>query len=205
MKRRSNIIGLALLWMGTLAGFSQGYIVPNGVTFSSFQAGLGYGINVMHDPANLYYTGFYLNPTGGNTFQFDPLVDVGVRTFLVSANDPINLQAITSDSYTELTPGNYTFANGIPFYVGLYTGNVAFAPPNGIYDDPLFGWAELENINGTIEFLGGAEEYQGGGILTGTQTIQPVPEPAGLALMAIGALILMAGWRCRQSLRQSGI
>jgi hypothetical protein len=62
-------------------------------------------------------------------------------------------------------------------------------PPNGIYSDPLFGWAELENVNGTIELLDSALEYQGGGIYAGTENIIPAPEPSEFALGALGALL----------------
>jgi len=170
---------------------SQGYIVQNGVTYAGYQPGAGYEIDVVHDPVNLYSTGFFLNPKSANTFQFSAIVDVGVRVFQVSANDPVSLQPILSQTYPELSyPNTYLFADGIPFYLGLYTGNQNFAPPNGIYTDPLFGWAELVNNGGTIELLDGAFEYQGGGIYAGTQTIIPVPEPSEFALTSIGALLL---------------
>ena len=55
--------------------------------------------------------------------------------------------------------------------------------------NPLFGWAELENVQGTIELLNSALEYQGGGIYAGTQTIIPTPEPSELALAALGTLL----------------
>jgi hypothetical protein len=128
---------------------AQGYIVPDGVIFSGFQS-FGYEVDVLHNPTNPAnnYTGFFLDPNGKtpptspfvNTFKFDPIVDVGVRVFLVAPNDPISLQPILSMNYTELTvPNSYVFNGGTPFFVGLYTGNQQFAPPNGIYSDPLFG------------------------------------------------------------------
>lgn len=182
---------------------SQGHIVPNGVVYSGFQ-GFGYEIEVLHDPANLYYTGFFLDPKSKtpptiftNTFLFDPIVDVGVRVFLVSSNTPISLQPILSQSWTELlNPNTYIFTNGVPFYLALYTGNVQQAPQNGIYSDPLFGWVELVNNRGAIQMLGGAMEYQGGGIYAGTQTIIPIPEPNPFALGALGALLFgFCRWR----------
>ena len=179
---------------------AQGNLVPAGVTYAGFN-GLGYGINVIHDPNNGFATGFYLDPNGKSTptspyvnmFQFDPIVDVGVRVFLVSLNSPVSLQSILSGNYTELnSPNNYVFNSGSPFYVGLYTGNQQFAPPNGIYSDPLFGWAELENNQGVIHLLGGALEYHGGGILAGTDTIIPTPEPSTFALVIFSATGLLS-------------
>lgn len=181
----------------TLQLQAQGYIVPNGVTYGGYLSGFGYEIDVIYNPANSYATGFFLTPKSANTFQFDPIVDVGVRVFQVSADDPISLQPILSQTYTELAfPNTYLVANGVPFYLGLYTGNQNFAPPNGIYTDPLFGWAELVNNNGTIQMLDSALEYQGGGIYAGTQTIIPVPEPGALTLGVFGALLLsFRRWR----------
>jgi len=182
---------------------AQGYIVPSGVTPGNF--GNGLGINVIYNPTTGYATGFSLEPKGKtpatypfvNTFQFDPIVDVGVRVFLVSPNDPISLQPILSMNYTELTyPNNNVFNVGTPFYLGFFTGNQSFAPPNGIYSDPLFGWAELENVNGTIQVLNSALEYQGGGIIAATQTILPVPEPGTWGLLLCGAALLGVGrWK----------
>ena len=179
---------------------SQGYIVANGVTYAGLSLnGFGYGINVIHDPTNGYTTGFTLDPVGKtpptvytNTYTFDPIVDVGVRVFLVSSNTTVSLQSILSQSWTELTyPNvNYVFATGVPFYLALYTGNVTQYPANGIYDDPLFGWVELKNNQGVIQMLGSALEYQGGGIIAGTQTIIPAPEPNTWGLIALGGLLL---------------
>ena len=128
---------------------AQDALVPNGVVinFGGFFSPME--IDVLHDPANpnnpASYTGFLLDPNGKtppgspfvNTFTFNPVVDVGVRVFFVSQNDPISFQPVQSQSYPELLAGNnYIFNNAAPFFVGLYTGNQPFAPPDGIYTDP---------------------------------------------------------------------
>jgi predicted outer membrane repeat protein len=194
-KMKMNLKRLAIvcyLFGATFQLHSQGYIVPNGVFVTSPPE-----ISVVHNPNAGYYTGFGFNPVSANTFQYFFVLDIGVRVFFVSPNDPITASTILSGDYAELTyPNNYVFNSGTPFYVGLYTGNMTYAPPNGIYTDPLFAWAELENVGGAIELLNSAEEYQGGGIYAGTQTIIPTPEPSELALGALGALLLgFRRWR----------
>ena len=178
------------LFGAILESHSQGYIVPNRVVYAGFQPLLGDQVNVLHDPTNSLYTAFGLRPQGPTTFSFDAIVDVSVRVFFVSPNDPISLPPILAQSYTELAfLNNYVFAVGVPFYVGRYTGNQNFHPPDGIYTDPLFGWARLVNNNGVIEMLDSALEYKGGGIYAGTQTIIPVPEPSSFSLIALGSLL----------------
>jgi len=174
--------------------YSQGYIVPNGVHAGS--GGLpGYEIDVLQNPTNGNYTGFTLIPAGRtppsslyiNTFSFDYYLDEGVRVFLVSSNQPISQLAIQAGSYTELMyPNNYIFDSGLPFYLGLYTGETF--PQNGIYPDPLFGWARLVNNQGVIQLLDSALVYKAAGIYAGTLNI--IPEPSSSALAALGTLFL---------------
>ncbi len=184
----------ALILTAALRLNAQGFIVPNGVTISPINT-----IIVRQNPASSDYTGFSLDFRMADTFLFNPFLDEGVRTFLVSLNQPVSLQPILADSYTELRPSNtYVFANGSPFYVGLYTGYMPFDPQGhytGIYTSPLFGWAELVNNQGVIQLLDSALEYGGGGIFAGTQTIIPIPEPSTFGLFGLGALLL--GWRFR--------
>jgi hypothetical protein len=160
---------------------AQGYIVPNGVIYVDFSPSPISGIVLSQNSTASDYTGFILIPQGANSFSFAVIADEGVRVFLVSANDPISLQPILSQHYAELgyPPADYFFADGFPFYVGLYTSQ--HPAVNGIYDDPLFGWAQLVNNNGVIELLDSALEYGGGGIIAGTQTIiSPFPNRAQL-------------------------
>lgn len=174
---------------------SQGYIVPNGVTYFGPNIFGGYEIRVLQNPTNSDYTGFMLKPEGmtpptvfTNTFSFDGFADEGVRVFLVSENQPISQHALQSGSYTELMFQNsYVFEHNSPWYVGLYTG---YAPVNGIYSDPLFGWARLVNNQGVIQLLDSALAYQAGGIYVGTQNLIPVPEPSSLALVILGGAVL---------------
>lgn len=189
-----TVMVISLLCAVTSQSQAQGYIVPNGVTFIGYQPGFGYEIDVVHDPVNFYSTGFFLNSNGANMFQFSAIVDVSVRVFLVSANDLVSMQQIQSQAYAELSyPNTYHFADGVPFYLGLYTGNQSFYPPDGIYSDPLFGWVELVNNQGVIQMLDGALEYHGAGIYAGTQNIINVPEPEAVALSVLGCLLFGLG------------
>ena len=199
---------LTFILGGSSQLFAQGYIVPYGVT-TNYISGSG-EISVIHDPANQFYTGFFLNPLGisrpsfyTNTFSFSVVLDVGVRVFLVSSNDPISLQPILSQNWPELGGSpSYRFANNVPFYVGLYTG-YDFAPtyppsPPYYYLDPVYGWAELVNNQGVIQVLTYAVEYGGAGIYAGTQNIITVPEPGTVALLVAGGLL--GAWRWRMAI-----
>ena len=208
-----QLITIAFSFWAIFQLHSQGYIVENGVTYGGYEPGLGYRINVLHDPTGLVplnstNTQFWLNPVGKtqpttftNTFSFSELVDIGVDVFLVSSNDPVSLQPVLLGSYTQLSiysSTNYVFQSGAPFYVGLYSGASFAAPPNAtdpnLYNNPVFGWALLINNRGVIQMLNSALEYEGGGIYAGTQTIIPVPEPSALALGTLGALLF--SFRC---------
>ena len=195
--------------MGVLQLKSQGYIVPNGVTFVGFDFTGGYQTTVIQNPTNGDYTGFDLTPQGKtlptiytNTFSMSFFLDEGVRVFLVTSNDSISLQPILSQSFPEVG-GTSVFASGVPFYLGFYTGYNPWVVSNGvpiytgIYSDPVFGWGKFVNNRGVIQMLDSALEIGGVGIIAGTQTIiQPVPEPSVFALSALGGLLLvLRRWR----------
>ena len=185
MKRTAKslaIIGVLFATMFRL--HSQGYIVPSGVTLHP-----GNTVHVIQNPTNVDYTGFILRFQGASQFRFDPFVDEGVRTFLVALNDPISLQPISAGIYPELTnPNDYVFNDGVSFYLGFYTGPswTQFPPTDPIeYADPLFGWAELVNNQGTIELLDSALAYKAQGIFAGTRNLV-VPEPGTMGLFGLG-------------------
>jgi PEP-CTERM motif len=191
--KRLGIMGFVLCLV--FQAGAQGYIVPNGVVTDLFPG----EIDVWNPGTQI--TGFSFTPSNPTTFVFNEPATIGVRVFLVSPNDPISLQPILSLSYPEFSlQGSYAFNLGTPFFVGLYTGgNIAppYPPyPPYTYTDPVFGWAELENVNGTIEVVDSAVEYQGGGIFAGTETIIPTPEPGTWALAILGAAGLFA-WKRR--------
>jgi len=205
---KTNLKSLAVtfgLISATLRVVGQGYIVPNGVVTNLFPGEID-----LNWPQETQINGFTMTPAGktppslayDNIFLFNEPATIGVRVFEVSLNDPISLQPILSMTYPELTfPNAYVFNAGTPFYGGLYSGaNIAppYPPyPPYTYTDPVFGWAELENINGTIVVLDSALEYQGAGIFAGTDIIVPAPEPGTLALLAAGACLL--GMRLRSN------
>ena len=201
MKIKSKCFVFAGCFFGKLILLqAQGFIVPNGVTLTR-NSPVVTSIHVLQNPTNSDFTGFFLYSEGANTFSFDPLLDEGVRTFLVSSNQPVSLSPILEQRYTELLfPNSYVFNSGSSFYLGFYTGYGPFDPNTGaytgIYRDPLFGWALLVNNGGVIRLLDSALEYGGGGIYAGTRNILPVPEPSAIFLTALGALLLgIRRWR----------
>jgi hypothetical protein len=203
MKPHSKYLGICFVAFTTIQLYGQGYIVPNGVSDLGYN-GYGYEIHVTQNPANGDYTGFLLSPiTIRPPFLPDPNLFIvtlflvnggnGVRIFMVSLNDPISLQPILSNNYTELGSSGRDMPNGAPFYLGFYTG---YSPQGGIYSNPVFGWGEFVNNAGAIQMLDSGLEIQGGGIYGGTQNIIPVPEPSVLGLFGIAVLIF--AWHCNR-------
>jgi hypothetical protein len=175
---------------------AQGYIVPNGVVK------VGNEIQVWNPDSGGQITSFIFTAIGeqqptdfANIFNFNEPVTIGVRVFFVSPNDIVSLPTIASQNYSELGFGNnYVLQEGVPFYVGLYTG-YNFAPPYPpsppfFYTDPVYGWAELQNVQGVIQVIDYAVAYKAAGIYAGTQNIIQTPEPSTLALVALGGLLL---------------
>ena len=99
MKTKQTILRIVVFSFVTIVRiYSQGYLVPNGVTYAGYNPAVGYEIHVLQNPTNTDYTGFFLTPLGktqptvySNTFLFYPLLDEGVRTFFVSSNQPISI------------------------------------------------------------------------------------------------------------------
>lgn len=199
MKRKLGIT--LMVWSALLQVHAQGYIVPNGVVTNLFPG----EIDVWNPGTQI--TGFLFEPwdklaptTYTNVFRFDEPITIGVRVFLVSPNDPISLSPIALNAYPEFQlGGTYLLQQGVPFYVGLYTG-ANFAPPYPpsppfFYLDPVFGWAKLVNNQGVIHVLDYAVAYKADGIYAGTQNLIQVPEPSSVCLVALGGLLL--GFRRR--------
>ena len=200
-----TLVILTLTLGAILRLHSQGYLLPNGVTSAGYSPLLGgYEIRVLQNPTNSDFTGFSLNPVGithpgssTNTFSLNFYLDEGVRVFQVSENAPIALQPILSQSYLELGGGTYVFEDSSPFYVGLYTSDQF--PQNGVYPNPMFGWAQLVNNGGAIQLLDGQLAYGAGGIYAGTTTLIPIPEPTVLSWFGLGLLGLALNRRCQRT------
>jgi len=195
MKTKFIAFTLALLFGETLSLHLLGSLVPNGVTMVPY--GNYFDIHVVQNPANGDYTTFGFRSESANTFSFTTAVDEGIRVFQLSPNDPVSLQSIQTRSYTELGGApSYQFADGTVFFVGLYTGYNPWVFTDGkliytgIYTDPVFGWAQLKNNNGTIELLDSALAYGADGIYAGSRDLITIPEPSTLALAALGGLFL---------------
>jgi len=201
-------VSIFLNLLGIINAMAQGYIVPGGVTYAGTSQGPGYSISIVRDPTNGATTGFSFVPLDKipssnlytNSFQWSPIVDVGARVFFASRNQAITTNALLSGAFTELAfsyNSGYIFQDSVPFYLALYTGNMNYAPPSGVYNDPLLGWVQLVNNQGAIQMLGGALEYGGAGIYAGTQNIINVPEPGSFALLVAGGLL--GAWRWKRS------
>jgi hypothetical protein len=193
--------------MSASIALSQGYLVPNGITSSTYTNTGRTGIAIYQNPQQTDVTGFVLDPSGRvqptfytNSFTYMSVLDGGFRAFFVQSNSPVTLQAIQAGSYTELGDSTYVFNINAPFYIGVYAGYPDTFAANRTYPDPMFGWVELVNNRGTIQLLDSALAYGSGGIYAGTQTIIPLPEPGtlGLGLLGVG-VFLCAHWFRRRS------
>jgi hypothetical protein len=90
-------------------------------------------------------------------------------------------------------PKTIVFADGVPFYLGFYTGYNPWDSHlnyTGIYSNPVFGWGEFVNHQGVIQMLDSGLEIEGAGIYAGTQNIIAIPEPSAYALFCIGVLLI---------------
>jgi len=193
---------LACIFAAILQAQSEGYIVPNGISYDDHR-GAFTTVTILRNPSAGDVTRFALRPSfivfpGPYYTLFTPFAsaDNGVRTFLVSANDPISLPAIQAGSYNEVAFGNYYFFDvNVSFYLGFYAGVTNGVPEypgtyTGTYSNPVFGWGEFFNNNGVLQMLDSALEIEGGGIYAGTQQIIPIPEPAVFGLICTGALLI---------------
>jgi hypothetical protein len=205
MNTRFRHLVVLVCFVATVAyADSQGYIVPNGITYSS--AGSMAVIDVLQNPTNGDFARFILKPefkTVGDVydtiFSYRLVLGESVRTFLASPNDPISLPSIEAGSYSELSMGSYYgFDLDVPFYLGVYTGYTNGVSA-GLYNDPVFGWAEFVNHQGMIQLLDSALVMEGGGIYVGTQTIIPVPEPGELSLFVV-RVFMLGYWAKRHDL-----
>ena len=188
---------MGCFWCVILQLHAQGYLVPNGVRTDLYPGEID-----VWNPTESQLTGFVFTSAGmqqptvyENIFTFIEPVTIGVRVFLVQPNDAISLQPILSQSWTEFGYApSYVLQEGVPFYVGLYTGG-SIAPPGPFfppytYTDPVYGWAELQNVQGVIQVIDYAVAYKAAGIYAGTQNIIQTPEPSTFALVALGGLLL---------------
>jgi hypothetical protein len=206
MNTRSKLLGIYFVAFTAIQLYGQGYIVPNGISDLGSN-GYGYEIHITQNPVSGDYTGFLFHPIivqpprlpDPNLFILIPFLGDGVRIFMVSSNDPVSLQPILSNNYTELGYSGRDMPSGVPFYLGFYTG---YSPQGGIYSNPVFGWGEFVNNAGVIQMLDSGLEIQGGGIYAGTQNIIPVPEPSILGFFGIAVLIF--AWYCHRPANRCG-
>ena len=87
-------LAACLFFTNAVSIFSQGYIIPNGVTYIGLNFFGAYETRIIQNPTNSDYTGIFLQPQGNNSFLFSTYVDEGVRTFFVSSNQPVDRKSV---------------------------------------------------------------------------------------------------------------
>jgi hypothetical protein len=183
---KTKKLGLLIVFVAACSGYAQGFLVTNGI--SRDVAGI---FHVVQNPQSLDETSFFFTHEGDGFFKLFKSLDEGSRLFFVVGNSPFGEEQILNASYPELLEGSvHAMPGSVPFYLGIYTG---YAPQGGIYENPLYGWAQVANIGGSIQLLDGALAFGAGGIYVGTQTIIPVPEPTAMTLCGF-SLMAMSWW-----------
>ncbi len=139
------------------------------------------------DPTSLWVAlnGQMLTPIIGN-------VDEAADYYLVP-----NLAVFTADTiatgmfqpFAVVGDGWHTINIGFgDFYLGINTGQ-GFS--GGHPNRDVFGWVHFTNDGQTgLHMIGNAVTYGNAGIIVGTTTVIPVPEPSILALAGIGTCLM---------------
>lgn len=196
MRKNIIIAGIAILTsIFAVSTHAQGKILPAGI----WDTGMGYiGVCFLR-PENPNFdeefTGFAF--LGGTSY--DILLNGGIRTFYASKDDVFTLNSIQSGTFTELNPyGDPNSPLKGEFYLAIYSGYPNYGNPEDPYfQDPLYGWALLNNDGKSVSLVDSALGYGADGIIVGTTVM--VPEPGTLALWGLGAGLLTMCIRHRRS------
>lgn len=207
-----NIFQRVFLAMAMAWAFSAHAVVVHGgntVTLNpSTQYGANYLLSVNQSPGPDYNgTGIWLSKTDA-FFAFKSTlapvtwnVDEEADFYLANSGDVLSAATLAQGQFAQLftidRPGTVEVPYPGTFYLAIVTGTGfdGIRPNRNVY-----GWAKFQNSYTGLTLLDSAMAYAEGGIVVGSLTALPVPEPSTLVQMALGLLMLGV---CRHRLKHS--
>ena len=96
--------------------------------------------------------------------------------------------------YTSPPSPGYPIGNG-DFYLGVATSDL----PNPPFTRNIFGWIQIHDVGGVLSAGNNAVSYHSQGIIVGTSTEIPAPEPSTIMLVGSALAVLIGyAWRRRK-------
>jgi len=195
MQRLTLLLGIVLIVSQARAGtvIDSNFVAVPDASFPGAQ----YRFSVYQDEPATDPTSLFVALNGQVMTAIAWNVDEEADYYLVPNLAVFSAATISSGIFPILFAGNQPHAINVgfsDFYLGINTGQGAPGANRNV-----FGWAHLVNNQQTgLSMIGNAVTYGNAGIIVGTTTVIPVPEPSIFALSVAGALILAVISRCNK-------
>ena len=139
-------------------------------------------------------TTVFFDFTNGTLQIVNTTVDEGSDWYVVHAGDHFGPATIATNQFPAIPnslsqpqPG-YPIGNG-DFYLGVATSDLFNTP----FTRDIFGWVRIHDDNGVLSAVGNAVSYNSQGIVVGTLTEIPAPEPS--AIILAGPALVCFCWK----------
>jgi PEP-CTERM motif len=149
-----------------------------------------YRFTVYQDQAGTDPTSILVELSGSTLTAITWNVDEEADYYLVPNLAVFTAATIASGQFPPLFVVDHAYSLNVgfgDFYLGINTGQGA---SGGHPNRNVFGWAHFVNDQTGLHMIGNAVTYGNAGIIVGTTTVIPVPEPSTLALAGIGTCLI---------------